>query len=52
MSELTIEILKEIVEKLPDDFIVEFKDRNGSTVTVSDDINVKISEKKLVLRTY
>ena len=52
MSELTIEVLKEIVEKLPDDFIVEFKDRNSSTVTVSDDINVKISEKKLVLRTY
>ena len=52
MSELSIEVLKEIVEKLPDEFIVEFKDRNGSTVTVSDDINVKISEKKLVLRTY
>ena len=47
MSELTIEVLKEIVEKLPNDFIVEFKDRNGSTVTVSDDINVKISEKKI-----
>ena len=52
MSELIIEVLKEIVEKLPNDFIVEFKDRNGSTVTVSDDINVKISEKKLILRTY
>ena len=52
MSELSIEVLKEIVEKLPDDFIVEFKDRKGSTVTVSDDINVKISEKKLALRTY
>ena len=52
MSELTIEVLKEIVEKLPNDFIVEFKDRNGSTVTVSDDINVKISEKKLVLKKY
>ena len=52
MSELIIEVLKEIVEKLPNDFIVEFKDRNGSTVTVSDDINIKISEKKLVLRTY
>ena len=52
MSELSIEVLKEIVEKLPNDFIVEFKDRNGSTVTVSDDINIKISEKKLVLRTY
>lgn len=47
MSELTIEVLKEIVEKLPNDFIVEFKDRNGSTVTVSNDINVKISEKKI-----
>ena len=52
MSELSIEILKEIVEKLPNDFIVEFKDRNDSTVTVSDDINVKISEKKLVLKAY
>lgn len=52
MSELSIEVLKEIVEKLPDDYIVEFKDREGSTVTVSDDINVKISEKKLVLITY
>ena len=37
MSELTIEVLKEILEKLPNDLIVEFKDRNGSTVTVSDD---------------
>ena len=52
MSELIIEVLKEIVEKLPDDFIVEFIDKKGSTFTLSDDINVKISEKKLVLRTY
>ena len=52
MSELTIEVLKEIVEKLPDDFIVEFKDREGPTFTLSDDINVKISEKRLVLRRY
>ena len=52
MSELTIEVLKEIVEKLPNDFIVEFKDRNGSTVTVSDDINVKISKKKKEYKKY
>ena len=52
MSELTIEVLKEIVEKLPNDFIVEFEDRNSYTITISDDINIKISEKKLVLRTY
>ena len=35
MSELNIEILKEIVEKLPDDFLVEFKDNEGSTFTLS-----------------
>lgn len=36
MSELKIEVLKEIVEKLPNDFIVEFEDRNGSTSILSD----------------
>ena len=52
MSELNIEILKEIVEKLPDDFLVEFEDTNGSTYVVSDNISVKVSEKKLVLKKY
>ena len=45
MSERNIEILKEIVEKLPDDFLVEFKDNECSIFTLSDDINVKVSEK-------
>ena len=52
MAELNIEILKQIVEKLPDDFLVEFEDINGSTYTISDNINVKVSEKKLVLKKY
>ncbi len=52
MPELNIEILKEIVEKLPDDFLVEFEDINGSTYAVSDNISVKVSEKKLVLKKY
>ena len=52
MSELNIEILKQIAEKLPDDFIVEFEDISGSTCIVSDNINVKVSEKKLTLRKY
>ncbi len=45
MSELTIEVLKEIVEKLPNDFIVEFKDRNGSTVTVSEILTLRYLKK-------
>lgn len=52
MSELNIEVLKQIVEKLPDDFIVEFEDISGSTFIISDNINVKVSEKKLTLRKY
>ncbi len=52
MSELNIEILKQIVEKLPNDFIVEFEDINGSTCIISDNINVKVSEKKLTLKKY
>ena len=52
MSELNIEILKQIVEKIPNDFIVEFEDINGSTCIVSDNINIKVSEKKLTLKKY
>ena len=52
ISELSIEVLKEIVEKLPDDFIVEFEDRDGSNFILSDNIGVKVSEKKLILRRY
>ena len=52
ISELNIEVLKQIVEKLPNDFIVEFEDINGSTCIVSDNINIKVSEKKLTLKKY
>ena len=41
MSELTIQTLKEIVEKLPDDYIVKFRNTNGSIVTISDTISVE-----------
>lgn len=51
MSELNIKTLKEIVEKLPDNFLVEFKDRNDVIYHISDDISIKISEKKLILKT-
>lgn len=52
MAILNIEILKSIVEKLPDDFTVEFKDRKCSVSPVSDEVTVKVSEKKLVLKLY
>ena len=47
MSVLNIEVLKEIVEKLPGDFTVEFDD-----LPVSDKFEVDVSGKKLVLKKY
>lgn len=47
MSVLNIEVLKEIVEKLPDDFIVEFDD-----LPISDKFEVDVSGRKLVLKKY
>lgn len=52
MAVLDIEVLKEIAEKLPDDFTVEFEDRDGSVSRVSDEVTVKVSEKKLLLKFY
>lgn len=47
MSELTIEVLKQVVEKLPDDFVVGFDD-----LILSDKFEVDVSSKKLVLKKY
>lgn len=52
MAVLNIEVLKEIVDKLPDDFSVEFEDGQGKVSPLSDDINIKVSKKKLVLSLY
>jgi len=52
MAILTIEILKSIVEKLPKDFEIKFKDIEGSVSSVSDEFTVKVDEKKIVLKFY
>ena len=52
MAILTVEVLKGIVEKLPDDFEVEFQDVEGSVSAVSDEISVRVSEKRLLLKLY
>ena len=52
MAILNIEMLQEIVDKLPNDFEVGFEDRNGSVSQLSDEIIVKVTEKRLVLRLY
>jgi len=52
MAELNIQTLKQIIEKLPEDYLVEFKDKEGFVTKLSDNIQVNISEKKLVFVSY
>lgn len=52
MSRLNVEVLKGIVEKLPDDFEIEFQERDDSISPVSDEVTVIVSERKLVLKLY
>lgn len=47
---MNIELLNQITKKFSDDFIVEFKDANGHNYSISDNIEVKLAEKKLIFK--
>ena len=51
MTVLDIETLKKIIDRIPEDYEIEFNDRN-STHKISDKIEVDVSEKKLILKIY
>ena len=51
MSELTIDVLKQIIERIPEDFIVEI-DTGQNVHKLSDQIQIDISGKKLIFNKY
>ena len=51
MEILDIATLKKIIEKVPEDFELEFNDRK-STHKISDKVEIDVSEKKLILKIY
>ena len=51
MNELTIDVLKQIIERIPEDFIVEI-DTGKNTHKLSDQIQIDISGKKLIFNKY
>ena len=51
MDILDIATLKEIIEKVPEDFDIEFNDRN-ITHQISDKVEIDVSGKKLILKKY
>ena len=51
MAILEISVLKEIIEKVPEDFEVEFNDLD-TTHQISDKVEIDVSGKKLILKKY
>ena len=49
MSELTIEVLKKIIEHMPENYTVEFS--NGDdTVKISDKLEIDVGLEKIILK--
>lgn len=51
MSELTIEVLKKIIEHIPPNYTVEFSNGND-TVKISDKVEIDVGSEKLILKKY
>lgn len=51
MTALSIEVLKKNVEKIPEDYTVEFDD-GKSNLTLDDKVEIDVSLKKLILKKY
>ena len=51
MSELTIEVLKKIIEHMPENYTVEFS--NGDdTVKISDKLEIDVGLEKIILKKF
>ena len=51
MNELTIDVLKQIIERIPEDYIIEVN-IGKNTHKLSDQIQIDISGKKLIFNKY
>ena len=51
MNELTIDVLKQIIDRIPEDYIVDVN-TGKNTHKLSDQIQIDISGKKLIFNKY
>ncbi|MBQ3407998.1 MAG: hypothetical protein IJH12_02185 [Clostridia bacterium] len=51
MTTITIEVLKKIIENLPDDYNVEF-DNGKNKLQIADKVEIDVGLKKLILKKY
>ena len=50
MAKLNIEILKKITNTVPDDFTLCFQAPDGYVFDITDNVEIRVSEKKLLLK--
>jgi len=51
MTALTIEVLKKIIEHIPEDYTVEF-DNGKNKYSIDDKVEIDVSMEKLILKKY
>lgn len=51
MTAITIEVLKKIIEHIPDNYTVEIEDKKN-TYTIDDKVEIDVSLEKLILKKY
>ena len=51
MSELTIEVLKKIIEHIPNEYTIEV-DNGKDTFKIDDKVEIDVSLEKLILKKY
>lgn len=51
MTAITIEVLKKIIEHIPDNYTVEIEDKKN-TYTIDDRVEIDVSLEKLILKKY
>lgn len=51
MTAINIEVLKKIIEHIPDNYIVEF-DNGKNTYSIDDTVEIDVTSEKLTLKKY
>ena len=51
MTAITIEVLKKIIEHIPDNYTVEIEDKKN-TYAIDDKVEIDVSLEKLILKKY
>ena len=51
MTAINIEVLKKIIEHIPDNYVVEF-DNGKNTYPIDDTVEIDVSSEKLILKKY